>query len=143
MIHLTSLFDNEQTHHELKLLMMRHKQLNIRLSEEENAWISSKGITGLCYQLKDDNWRWLVNYLQTGEYEDFGIFPSDLPRLITGTQEEKAKELIEQQVNVARIPFLRETQAFVKLRALFKYGKLFFSIRRTDDFMDYLNSKGL
>ena len=56
---------------------------------------------------------------------------------------EHLKELIESRCNIARIPFLRETQAFVKLRGLFKFGKLFFSIRRTDDFMDYLNEKGL
>ena len=37
----------------------------------------------------------------------------------------------------------RETQPFVKLRGLFKFGKLFFSIRKTDDFMDYLNANGL
>ena len=62
---------------------------------------------------------------------------------IEDEQESKVKELVEQKCNIACIPFLRETQAFVKLRGLYKFGKLFFSIRRSDDFMDYLNEKGL
>ena len=58
-------------------------------------------------------------------------------------QEDVVKGLIEQKYNIARIPFLRETEAYIKLRGLFRFGKLFFSIRRSDEFIDYLNSKGL
>ena len=32
----------------------------------------------------------------------------------------------------------RETEAYISLRAFFKFGKLFFRIRRTDDFINYL-----
>ena len=79
--------------------------------------------------------------VQTGDYEDFGVFPSKLPKLCN--QEDVVKELIEQKYNIARIPFLRETEAYIKLRGLFRFGKLFFSIRRSDEFIDYLNGKGL
>jgi hypothetical protein len=72
------------------------------------------------------------------------VFPSEISRFtFEGFQESKVKELVESKCNIACIPFLRETQAFVKLRGLFKFGKLFFSIRKTDDFMDYLNANGL
>jgi hypothetical protein len=72
------------------------------------------------------------------------VFPSEISRFtFEGFQESKVKELVESKCNIARIPFLRETQAFVKLRGLFKFGKLFFSIRRSDEFMDYLNANGL
>ena len=79
--------------------------------------------------------------MQTGDYEDFGVFPSRLSKLCN--QEDVVKGLIEQKYNIARIPFLRETEAYIKLRGLFRFGKLFFSIRRSDEFIDYLNSKGL
>ena len=135
-------YDNEAAHRQVKLLMMQGRQLNIRIEDE--AWISSQGVTGLRYQLNENSWQWILNYLQTGDYEDFGVFPADVPKFSFGDcQKNKLKELLDKKLNIARIPFLRETQAFVKLRGLFKFGKLFFSIKRTDDFMDYLKEKGL
>lgn len=122
--------------------MRQGKQLNIRIEDE--AWISCRGVTGLRYLLNENSWRWILNYLQTGDYEDFGVFPSDIERVtFEGFQESKVKQLVDEKSNIACIPFLRETQAYVKLRGLFKFGKLFFSIRRTDEFMDYLNDNGL
>ena len=135
-------YDNEVAHRQLKMLMRQGRQLNIRVEDE--AWVSSQGVTGLRYQLNENSWQWILKYLQTGDYEDFGVFPSEISRFtFEGFQESKVKELVESKCNIARIPFLRETQAFVKLRGLFKYGKLFFSIRKTDDFMYYLNANGL
>lgn len=141
-ISFTTAHDNEVAHRQLKLLMKQGKQLNIRVEDE--AWVSSQGVTGLRYQLNENSWQWILNYLQTGNYEDFGVFPSEISRFtFEGFQESKVKELVDSKCNIACIPFLRETQAFVKLRGLFKFGKLFFSIRKTDDFMDYLNANGL
>lgn len=135
-------YDNEIAHRQLKLLMKQGRQLNIRVEDE--AWVSSQGVTGLRYQLNENSWQWILNYLQTGNYEDFGVFPSEISRFtFEDFQESKVKKLVESKCNIACIPFLRETQAFVKLRGLFKFGKLFFSIRKTDDFMDYLNANGL
>ena len=134
-------YDNETAHRQVKRLMMLHKQLHIQMNGE--AWISSQGTTGIKYLLDEQSWHWILNYLQTGDYEDFGIFPSDISRMAADTQLTCLQELIEQKCNIARIPFLRETEAFVKLRALFRFGKLYFSIKRSDEFMDYLNSKGL
>ena len=136
------IYNNEVAHRQLKLLMKQGRQLNIRVEDE--VWVSSQGVTGLRYQLNENSWQWILNYLQTGNYEDFGVFPSEISRFtFEGFQESKVKELVESKCNIACIPFLRETQAFVKLRGLFKFGKLFFSIRKTDDFMDYLNANGL
>lgn len=135
-------YDNEAAHRQVKLLMRQGKQLNIRIENE--AWISCRGVTGLRYLLNENSWQWLLNYLRTGDYEDFGVFPSDIPRFtFENFQERKVKQLVDEKCNIACIPFLRETQAYVKLRGLFKFGKLFFSIRRTDEFMDYLNENGL
>ena len=137
-----SIYNNEVAHRQLKLLMKQGKQLDIRVEDE--AWISSKGVTGLRYQLNEKSWQWILNYLKSGDYEDFGVFPSEISKFtFEDFQENKLKELVETKCNIACIPFLRETQPFVKLRGLFKFGKLFFSIRKTDDFMDYLTANGL
>ena len=71
-------YDNEVAHRQLKLLMRQGKQLNIRVEDE--AWVSSQGITGLRYQLNEKSWQWILTYLQTGVYEDFGVFPSEISR---------------------------------------------------------------
>lgn len=139
MIHFP-IHNNEISHRQVKILMRQHRILDIRL-DESFALISTAGVTGLQYMITPDTWKWLVNYLQTGDYEDFGIFPSDTSHTVTDLL--CLKELIEQKYNIARIPFLRETEAYIRLRGLFRFGKLFFSIRRSDEFIDYLNSKGL
>lgn len=138
-IQFAQAYNNEAAHRQVKLLMKQRKQLYIQVDGE--AWISSQGVTGVRYQLNAQGWKWILNYLKTGDYEDFGVFPSTLPKLYN--QENAVKELIEQKCNIARIPFLRETEAYIKLRGLFRFGKLFFSVRRSDEFIDYLNSKGL
>lgn len=131
-------YDNETAHREVKLLMMQHKQLDIKVENEE-VWISSQGVTGLRYLLNDDSWKWILGYLQTGDYEDFGVFPSAVSHIINdGYKESKAKGLVEQGCNILPVSFHRETEAYISLRAFFKFGKLFFRIRRTDDFINYL-----
>lgn len=140
-IQFSQTYDNETAHRQVKLLMMQHKQLHIQINGE--AWISSQGTTGIRYIFNRQSWHWILNYLQTGDYEDFGIFPSDITKTIEDTQTTCLKGLIEQKCNIARIPFLRETEAYIRLRGLFRFGKLYFSIKRSDEFIDYLNSKGL
>lgn len=140
-IQFTQAYNNETAHRQVKQLMKQHKQLYIQVNGE--AWISCQGVTGIRYQLNKQGWQWLLNYLQTGDYEDFGVFPSKLSKICNGFQEDAVKELIEQKYNIARIPFLRETEAYIKLRGLFRFGKLYFSIKRSDDFINYLESKGL
>ena len=131
-------YDNETAHREVKLLMMQHKQLDIKVENEE-VWISSQGVTGLRYLLNDDSWKWILGYLQTGDYEDFGVFPSAVSHIVNdGYKENKVKGLVEQGCNILPVSFHRETEAYISLRAFFKFGKLFFRIRRTDDFINYL-----
>ena len=131
-------YDNEAAHRQVKLLMIQGKELHIRVENEE-VEIGCQGVTGLRYQLNDNSWKWILGYLQTGDYEDFGIFPSAVARMAKeGDKEKKVKELIEQGYNVLPVRFRRETDAVISLRVIFKFGKLFFNIRRTDMFIDYL-----
>ena len=131
-------YDNEATHRQVKLLMMQGKRLHILVHAEE-VYISCQGHTGLRYLLNDNSWKWILNYLRKGDYEDYGVFPSRVSRVANEDFIEiKARELIMQGCNVLTIPFHRETEAVISLRVLFKYGKLFFNIKRTDDFIDYL-----
>ena len=130
---------NEAAHRQIKLLMMQHNHLDIYVKKEELS-ISCFGITRLKYKLNDNGWQWILNYLETGCYEDYGVDPLKIEEI---DSESRVKELIEQGSNIARVPFLRETEAYIEICAFFRYGKLYFSIRRNDDFMNYLINKGL
>ena len=79
-IQFPTVFDNETAHRLVKRLMKQHKQLHIKL--DEDAWISSEGTTGIRYIFNRQSWHWILNYLQTGDYEDFGIFPSNITKTI-------------------------------------------------------------
>jgi hypothetical protein len=136
-------YDNEDAHSQVKHLMMQRKHLTIRVENEE-VLVSSQRLTGLRYLVNADSWKWILNYLQTGDYEDFGVFPSEVAHIVKDCyQEDKVKELIEGGYNIVPIPFHRETEAYITLRAFFKHGKLIFRIRRTDEFTDYLINKDL
>ena len=131
-------YDNEAAHRQVKLLMIQRKQLYIRVEDEE-VLISCQGVTRLRYLLNEDSWKWILGYLQTHEYEDFGVFPSAVSHIVyDGYKEGKVKELVEQGFKVVAIPFIRETEANISIIVIFKYGKLFFSIRRSDEFINYL-----
>lgn len=130
---------NVTAHHQIKEKMMKRKHLDIYVKKEEIS-ISCFGITRLKYKLKDNGWQWILNYLETGCYEDYGVDPLKVTDIDC---ESRVKELIERGSNIARVPFLRETEAYIEICAFYRYGKLYFSIRRNDEFMNYLIEKGL
>ena len=122
--------------HRQVLQLMRHRtHLDIYVKKEEIS-ISCFGITRLKYKLNDNGWQWILNYLETGNREDFGVDPLKVADIDC---ENRVKELIEQGSNIARVP----SETYIEICAFFRYGKLFFSIRRSDDFMKYLIEKGL
>ena len=135
-------YDNESAHRQLKQLMEQRSNLSMRLDNEPNAWISTPNITRLKYQLNTDSWKWIINYLKTGSPDDFRVFPSRMEQL-PDFQLVALTALIETKHKVHRIPFLRETQSHINLIAIFKFGKVYFRIKRTDSFTDYLNTNNI
>lgn len=135
-------YDNESAHRQLKQLMEQGRNLSIKLDNKPNAWISTPNITGLRYQLNTDSWKWIVNYLTTGSPDDFRVFPSKLEQL-PDFQLAVLTVLVEAKQKVHRIPFLRETQSHINLIAIFKFGRVYFRIKRTDTFTDSLNTHNI
>lgn len=132
--------NNIEIHSQLKQLMEQRKKLTIQLDDEPCAWISTYRVTSLRYSVNNESWRWLLNYLKTGNPDDSGINPNDLPPL-PNFQEKVLRELINCNECVARIPFLRETTAYISLVGIFKFGKITFRIKRTNEFVEYLYEK--
>ena len=132
--------NNIEIHSQLKQLMEQGKKLTIQLDDEPCAWISTYRVTSLRYSVNNESWQWLLNYLKTGNPADIGINPNDLPPL-PNFQEKVLRELINSHECVARIPFLRETTAYISLVGIFKFGKVTFRIKRTNEFVEYLYEK--
>ena len=132
--------NNIEIHSQLKQLMEQGKKLTIQLDDEPCAWISTYRVTSLRYSVNNESWQWLLNYLKTGNPDDIGINPNDLPPL-PNFQEKVLRELINSHECVARIPFLRETTAYISLVGIFKFGKVTFRIKRTNEFVEYLYEK--
>ena len=132
--------NNIEIHSQLKQLMEQGKKLTIQWDDEPCAWISTYRVTSLRYSVNNESWRWLLNYLKTGNPDDFGINPNYLPPL-PNFQEKVLRELINGHECVARIPFLRETTAYISLVGIFKCGKVTFRIKRTNEFVEYLYEK--
>lgn len=132
-------YDNSAAHQKIKQLMIQHKQFSISLYNHSNFWISSGGLTRLRYRITRKGWDWIVNYLRTGDYEDFGVNPND-EICDSETISKLVRSLIEGEDNFNMVPFLRETQAKIKLVGLFSYGKLIIEIKRDDETLIYLKT---
>lgn len=79
---------------------------------------------------------------ETGNPDDFRVFPlqeESLPDFQTTV----LKELVDKKYKIYRIPFLRETQPYINLIAVFKFGKIYFRIRLTHPIVEYLNSNNI
>lgn len=132
-----SAYNNSAAHEQIRTLMKQHRQLSIKFDNDANAWISTKALTGLQYELSVRGWFWLFRYLTTGEYEDFKVHES---KRITmeNLQERIARFLIYKGCNVFRIPILRETTRYIRLVAVFSFGKFFLNVERSDEFINFL-----
>ena len=110
-IQFAQTYNNEAAHRQVKLLMKQHKQLYIQVNGE--AWISSQGVTSIRYQLNAQGWQWILNYLQTGDYEDFGVFPSRLSKLCSEFQED-GKRTNRTEIQYCKNPFFTGNRSLYK-----------------------------
>ena len=134
--------DNEAAHQQLKQLMEQKKNLSVRLDDTPCAWISISNMTRLRYLLNTSSWMWITNYLETGNPDDFRVFPS-LREAMPGFQVTVLKALLDTKRRIYKIPFLRETQSQLNLVAVFSFGKIYFRINRTAPIVEYLNAHNI
>ena len=120
-------YDNESAHHQVKQLMEQKKNLSIRVDDTPCAWISNSDMSRLKYMLNTASWNWIINYLETGNPDDFKVFPLQEESL-PDFQTTFLKALVDKKHKIYRIPFLRETQPYINLIAVFKFGKIKCSI---------------
>lgn len=135
--------NNEAAHKELRQFMQQRKHLSIELSTEPIAWIATSKSTRLLYRLNTASWQWILRYLKEGDDEDFGVFPSMTTTDDGDFQLNALYSLVEDKCNIAKMPFLRETQPYVRLMGIFDYGNVFFRFKTSTELLDYLHANKL
>jgi len=135
-------YDNEAAHRQLKQLMGEKKNLSVRLDDTPCAWIGTSNMTRLRYLLNTSSWKWITTYLETGNPDDFRVFPS-IKEAMPDFQVTVLKALLDTKRRIYKIPFLRETQSHLNLVAVFCFGKIYFRISRTTPIVEYLNAHNI
>lgn len=136
-------YTNMEAHNLLKDFMRLKMPLDIEMQNKPFVNVCTQVISKFHYLINRESWQWIVNYLNTGEYDDFRINPQAKNIQGTNIQTVILEQLVIQKANIIRVPFIREYTMMIPLVALFPFGKLLFKIRRSNRFMDFLNNHNL
>lgn len=136
-------FTNSDAHIFIKELMQSNEYLDITMKDNPYIEVCVKGIVNFPYVINSMSWEWIMNYLKIGKYDDFGINPNNRDILGTNYQFRVLKELIDNGYSISRVPFLREYMPHITIVVFFPFGKLVFCLKRNQQILDYLNSKGI
>lgn len=143
-------YDNKSAHNTVKQLMENNSILRLKFFTDREGYLATivetAKISGFKYRLNEKNLNWLWDYILKGNVEDFGIDPMDVQpdEESKNFQETLLRQLIlgkesgslygELQVT----PMFRETTGKVTATAVFKKGKITFSMERTTELVDFL-----
>lgn len=138
-------YDNEAAHSQIKLMMKRRLRINIEFMENSDnipsVWIEAIYTRRFMYQLTPHSLKWLCEYLENGDDEDFGVFPMKVnPYEGDDFQFDTLKSLIDMGYAIQFVPMLRETFYFVSALLPLNNGNIFFRMRRTDTIMNYIET---
>lgn len=136
-------FTNSDAHKFIKELMQNNEYLDITMKDNPYIEVCVKNVVNFPYFINSSSWEWIINYLKIGEHDDFGVNPNKRDILGTDLQSRFLKELVDNGSSISRVPFLREYMPYITLIVFFPFGKLVFCIKRNQQIMDYLNSKGI
>lgn len=143
-------YDNTSAYEQLQIMMQQGTPISVSFGVFDYrpcVWVSNKNTRSFPYQIKEESFNGLLNYLQTGEITDFDPAPIDLDSI---TQEEVdnftqdiIKEFVESGINIQYTPLFREYSGNVSGIVTFKKGTIFLKTKRTTEFMDYLRENKL
>ena len=141
-------YDNMGAHNTVKFMMQKGEYLTVKFSKDKGgynyAWVASDKLKGFKYLLTGSSIAWLATYLQSGEYEDCNIKPTE----VTPEEDENfdiqtkvLKIFINQKRKVQITPLFRETSGYINATASFAHGKVLFRIKCTEELVDYLREQ--
>ena len=137
-------YDNQGAYDTLQEMMKRKEQLTVKFySGKDNipcALIESAHVAKFKYQLKNESFNGLLNYLFTGEVVDFDKNPMDIDTIDENVdfQFSVMKMMIHAGKRIQFVPLFRERLENISaILPCFK-GNVMFRIKRTDEALEYL-----
>ena len=137
-------YDNNGAHAEVEKMMKRGDKLSVKFgttkTQHPYAWVESKTIAGFKYELDAERTNNLINYMATGEVNEYAGDPmqSDTVEVSKDYQWEVMKQFIEKGLSLQYVPLFREYPDKISAKKSMFKGMVFFRIPRTSENLDYL-----
>ena len=89
MLQVEQSYNNTAAHTELKAMMNRNERLSLYFTidryGDEAIRVESKTTKNFAYQIDQEAFAWVMNYLMKGETEDFNVKPDAVANFRNGT----------------------------------------------------------
>lgn len=144
-------YNNIEAHNELKAMMNRGERIQLYFTIDQFGYeairVESKTTKNFAYQLNQESFNWVMNYLMKGETEDLNVKAAEVVKSeetdSNKFREDMLKLFVENGIgNIQFTPEFRDRQGKLTATATFKHGTILHFAERTDELTDYLREKG-
>ena len=144
-------YDNTAAHTELKAMMNRSERLTLYFTIDRYGYeairVESKTTKNFAYQINQEAFAWVMNYLMKGETEDFNVKSDAVVKSEEADANKFRKDMLKLFVEnrIGKIQFTPEFRDRAgKLTAIanFRNGTILFFMERDEEIADYLREKG-
>lgn len=145
-------YDNTAAHTELKAMMNRNERLTLYFTIDlygyEAIRVESKTTKNFAYQINQEAFAWVMNYLMKGETEDFNVKPDAVAKSEETDANKFRKDMLKLFVengigNIQFTPEFRDRTGKLTAVANFRYGTILFFMERDEEITSYLRERGL
>lgn len=145
-------YDNTAAHTELKAMMNRSERLSLYFTIDRYGYeairVESKTTKNFAYQINQDAFAWVMNYLMKGETEDFNVKPEVVAKSeetdANNFRKDMLKLFVENGIgNIQFTPEFRDRSGKLTAVANFRNGTILFFMERNEEITGYLREKGL
>ena len=152
MPHVEQSYNNTAAHTELKAIMNRSERLNLYFTIDRYGYevirVESKTTKNFAYQINQEAFAWVMNYLMKGETEDFNVNPKAVAKSEETDANKFRKDMLKLFVengigNIQFTPEFRDRTGKLTAVANFRNGAILFFMERDEEITNYLREKGL
>lgn len=145
-------YDNTAAHTELKAMMNRNERLTLYFTIDRYGYeairVESKTTKNFAYQIDQEAFAWVMNYLMKGETEDFNVKPDAVAKSEERDANKFCKEMLKLFVengigNIQFTPEFRDRTGKLTAVANFRNGTVLFFMERDEEITSYLRERGL
>lgn len=145
-------YDNTAAHTELKAMMNRNERLTLYFTIDRYGYeairVESNTTKNFAYQIDQEAFAWVMNYLMKGETEDFNMKPDAVAKSEERDANKFRKEMLKLFVengigNIQFTPEFRDRTGKLTAVANFRNGTVLFFMERDEEITSYLRERGL